>query len=78
MFSSIQLMALALAGAAFASPTSSNIDRRAVVGHDTLNTIPTRVQHGVLGDTIRKFNPRLHIASGCQSYPAVDDYGNTR
>lgn len=69
---------LAFAGMALGAPTSSNLDRRAVVAHDSLNPIATRVQAGVKGDAIKKFNPRLHIASGCQPYTAVDDAGNTR
>lgn len=70
--------ALAYAGAALAAPTSNSIHRRAIVPHDSLNTIPQMVQTGVLGDAIIKFNPRLHIASGCEVYPAVNEAGDIR
>lgn len=70
----IYFAALALAGAALSHP----LEKRAVVAHDSLNPIATRVQSGAAGQAITKFNPKLHIASGCQPYTAVDDAGNTR
>lgn len=54
------------------------LERRAAVAHDSLNPIATRVQTGANGAAITRFNPKLHIASGCQPYTAVDDAGNTR
>lgn len=66
--------ALALAGTALSIP----LEKRDVVAHDSLNPIATRVQSGAAGEAIAKFNPKLHIASGCQPYTAVDDAGNTR
>lgn len=69
-------LALTLASAVLGTPLSLN--RRAVVAHDSLNPIAQRVQSGVNGEAIARFNPALHIASGCQAYTAVDDEGNTR
>lgn len=69
--------ALALVGTGMSAPSSS-LDSRSVVAHDSLNPIKTRVQSGAAGEAITKFNPKLHIASGCQAYTAVDDSGNTR
>lgn len=67
-----------LAGVALGAPSVPALDRRAVVAHDSLNPIATRVQSGPKGAAIERFNPKLHIASGCQPYTAVDDAGNTR
>lgn len=68
---------MALAGVAFGAPLSPALERREVVSHDALNPIATRVQTGTNGAAIERFNPKLHIASGCQPYTAVDDAGNT-
>lgn len=73
---------LALAGAALSAPAPAPapgpaaLRPRATVDHDSLNPIATRVQSGAKGAAIEKFNPKLHIASGCQPYTAVDDAGN--
>ena len=73
------LSALAVASSGvFAAPTPSELDARAVVPHDSLNPIRTRLQGGAIGRSIEKFQPLLHIAHGCQPYTAVDDNGNTR
>lgn len=72
------LSSLALAGTALCAPTTQTLGRRGEVDHDSLDPIATRVQDGPLGAAIEKFNPRLHIASGCQPYTAVDDSGNTK
>lgn len=72
------LSSLALASTALCAPTINALGRREEVDHDSLNPIATRVQSGALGAAIEKFNPRLHIASGCQPYTAVDDSGNTK
>lgn len=72
------LTSLALAGTALCAPATNALRRRDEVDHDSLNPIATRVQDGPLGAAIEKFNPRLHIASGCQPYTAVDDSGNTK
>lgn len=69
---------LALAGVALGAPLSPALEPRASVNHDSLNPIATRVQTGTNGAAITRFNPKLHIASGCQPYTAVDDAGNTR
>lgn len=68
------VLTLTLAGAALGSP----LNRRDVVSHDALSPIAQRVQSGANGEAIARFNPKLHIASGCQAYTAVDDEGNTR
>lgn len=72
------LSSLALVGTALCAPATNALGRRDEVDHDSLNPIATRVQDGPLGAAIEKFNPRLHIASGCQPYTAVDDSGNTK
>ena len=72
------LSSLALAGTALCAPATHALGRRDEVDHDSLNPIATRVQDGPLGAAIERFNPRLHIASGCQPYTAVDDSGNTK
>ncbi|KZM27890.1 uncharacterized protein EKO05_0006737 [Ascochyta rabiei] len=75
-FSTI-VSALAVSTGVFAAPTPSELDARAVVNHDSLNPIHTRVQGGAIGRAIERFQPLLHIAHGCQPYTAVDDAGNT-
>ncbi|KAI3392060.1 hypothetical protein diail_6289 [Diaporthe ilicicola] len=72
------LTSLALASTALCAPTTNSLGRRDEVDHDSLDPIATRIQSGALGAAIEKFNPRLHIASGCQPYTAVDDSGNTK
>jgi len=72
------LSALAVASGVFAAPTPSQLEARAVVAHDSLNPIRTRLQAGAIGRAIERFQPLLHIAHGCQPYTAVDDSGNTR
>lgn len=54
------------------------IQKRAVVNLDTLNPLPEAVQSGTLGELLLKYEPRLYISHGCQSYPAVDEAGNVR
>ncbi|KAM0330483.1 hypothetical protein ACHAQA_003427 [Verticillium albo-atrum] len=63
--------------ASIALAVASPLNLRAVVAHDSLNPIDQRVQTGAIGDAIAKFNPRLHIANGCQPYTAVNDAGDT-
>lgn len=72
------LSALAVASGVLAAPTPPELEARAVVNHDSLNPIRTRLQPGAIGRAIEKFQPLLHIAHGCQPYTAVDDNGNTR
>lgn len=67
-----------MAGCALGAPIEARLETRAVVNHDTLNPIPTRLQGGRIGRAIEIFTPLLHIAHGCQPYTAVDDAGNTR
>lgn len=54
------------------------IQAREVIAHDAVQPFADTVQSGATGDLIKKFEPFLHIAHGCQSYPAVDAEGNTR
>ncbi|KAL1642075.1 hypothetical protein SLS58_005663 [Diplodia intermedia] len=52
------------------------LDTRApTVPHDSLWPMPERVRGGVEGNAIRRYEPFLHIASGCQPYTAVNDRG---
>ncbi|KAK2600675.1 hypothetical protein N8I77_010193 [Diaporthe amygdali] len=67
---------LALAAAAAAAPTEL-LETRAVVAHDSISPVAQRIQTGGLGKIIETFNPLLHIAHGCQPYPAVADNGDT-
>ncbi|KAH8897221.1 necrosis and ethylene-inducing protein [Thozetella sp. PMI_491] len=67
---------LALAVVAAAAPTEL-LQSRAVVAHDSLSPIAERIQSGGLGGIIKTFSPLLHIAHGCQPYPAVNDNGDT-
>ncbi|KAK1497436.1 necrosis- and ethylene-inducing protein [Colletotrichum cuscutae] len=67
---------LALAAAVAAAPTEL-LQSRAVVAHDSISPVAQRIQTGGLGKVIETFNPLLHIAHGCQPYPAVADNGDT-
>ncbi|KAF3004404.1 hypothetical protein E8E13_010211 [Curvularia kusanoi] len=60
----------------FGAPTPDKLETRAVVNHDSLSPIPTRLQGGNIGRAIQMFSPLLHIAHGCQPYTAADDAGN--
>lgn len=62
--------------ASFAS--ASPIQKRAVIGHDEVAVLAENVPNDAIGNAIKKFAPYMHIAHGCQTYPAVDDAGNTR
>lgn len=46
------------------------------VNHDSIN--PVRDTLGPNGDMIRKFQPLLHIAHGCQPYSAVNTRGEVK
>lgn len=70
------------AGAAAAPLTGSEslVTKRAnsdfdVVPHDSIKWIPNNIRSGTEGDAIRRYEPYLHIAHGCQSYPAVSATG---
>lgn len=67
---------------AYAYPLEDLVARllqpRAVINHDAVQPFAETVQAGAIGDAIKKFEPFLHIAHGCQSYPAVDANGDTR
>ncbi|OHE93840.1 necrosis inducing protein [Colletotrichum orchidophilum] len=78
MRSTILLPFLGLMSKAFAAPIDIILNPRAVVAHDSLSPLPTRVQNNGIGKSIVRFNPLLHIAHGCQPYPAVNDAGDTR
>lgn len=49
------LSALVAASGILAAPTSLEIDARAVVNHDSLNPIRTRLQPGAIGRAIERF-----------------------
>lgn len=67
---------------AYAYPFEALVGRvlqsRAVIAHDAVVPFAETVQSGAIGNAIKKFEPFLHIAHGCQSYPAVDAAGDTR
>ncbi|KAF9870607.1 necrosis- and ethylene-inducing protein [Colletotrichum karsti] len=67
---------LALAAAVSSAPTE-RLQSRAVVAHDSIQPVAQRIQTGGNGKLIETFNPLLHIAHGCQPYPAVADNGDT-
>lgn len=50
--------------------------RRAVVNHDSLFPLPEKVEAGANGEAVKKFNPKIRIAHGCEPYPAVADNGD--
>jgi hypothetical protein len=54
------------------------LEKRAVVPHDSIRPFPEMVPNTATGNTFRRFEPYLHIAHGCQSYPAVAANGDTR
>lgn len=79
---SLFTLALALAikatsAAPLESSAASILEARDVIAHDAVTPFPETVQQGGFADVINKFKPFLHIAHGCQSYPAVDADGNT-
>lgn len=77
MRASTLFSSLAMTVGAFGAPiVDSALETRAVVNHDSLNPVPTRL--GPNGRVIEMFAPLLHVAHGCQPYTAVDDAGNTR
>ena len=46
-----------------------------VVPHSSIRFIPESYRGGAEGNAIRRYEPYLHIAHGCQSYPAVSSTG---
>ncbi|KAK1997666.1 necrosis inducing protein [Colletotrichum falcatum] len=76
MFVGKLLPLLGLLPVACATPIDGLLDRRGVVGHSSLSPLAQRVMSNANGQAIARFNPRLHIASGCQPYTAVDEAGN--
>lgn len=76
---SLLFLAASAAAAPLAKPESL-LTRRAnsdfdVVPHDSIKWIPNSIRTGTEGDAIRRYEPYLHIAHGCQSYPAVSATG---
>ena len=70
---------LAAAAAVKGAPIEENtIEARAVVPHDSINPWPENVPNNALGNTLKRFEPFIHVAHGCQPYSAVDGNGNTR
>ncbi|KAF4120921.1 necrosis and ethylene inducing peptide [Geosmithia morbida] len=70
-------LAIKATSAAPVETSPSSLQARDVINHDAVATFPETVQAGGFADVIQKFKPFLHIAHGCQSYPAVDADGNT-
>ncbi|KAB8261877.1 necrosis inducing protein [Aspergillus pseudonomiae] len=66
---------LAILAAALAVQ-GSPMEKRKVVNHDSITPFPETVPDTPTGNTYKKFEPYLHIAHGCQSYPAVADNGD--
>lgn len=64
--------------AAAVAVQGSPLDKRAVVNHDSITPFPETVPNTATGNTYKKFEPYLHIAHGCQSYPAVAANGDVR
>ncbi|KAG4414082.1 hypothetical protein IFR04_012783 [Cadophora malorum] len=69
------LSLLAAAAGINASPVS--LQPRAVVSHDSLWPMAESLPTGAIGDAIRRFEPYLHIAHGCQVMTAVNENGDT-
>ncbi|KAI8818801.1 necrosis and ethylene-inducing protein and ethylene inducing peptide [Fimicolochytrium jonesii] len=68
MLTTTILSVIAFAGAALAAPAWGP---PGTVPHNSINPVPDTL--GGNGVTIRKFQPLLHIAHGCQPYPAVNN-----
>ncbi|KAE8159773.1 necrosis inducing protein [Aspergillus tamarii] len=66
---------LAILAAAIAVQ-GSPMEKRAVVNHDSITPFPETVPNTATGNAYKKFEPYLHIAHGCQSYPAVAANGD--
>ncbi|PYH90711.1 NPP1 domain protein [Aspergillus ellipticus CBS 707.79] len=60
-----------------AAVQASPLSKRGVVPHDSISPFAETVPNNAVGDTFKKFEPYLHIAHGCQSYPAVAANGDT-
>ena len=78
--STLLFLVAGAAAAPFADVESNVIGKRAnsdfqQVPHNSIKYIPENVRAGVEGNAIRRYEPYLHIASGCQSYPAVSITG---
>jgi len=59
-----------------ASPVA--LEPRNVVNHDSLWPMQESLPSGAIGNAIRRFEPYLHIAHGCQVMTAVAANGDTR
>ncbi|KAI9052946.1 hypothetical protein LZ554_003218 [Drepanopeziza brunnea f. sp. 'monogermtubi'] len=66
---------LALAFAVVASPIAE-LNKRSVLAHDAVVSLPETVPIGPLGDLYRRYQPILMVAGGCVPFPAVDADGN--
>lgn len=69
---------LTLLALATATVQGSPVQKRAVVPHDSIAPFGETVPNSATGNTYKTFEPYLHIAHGCQSYPAVAANGDTR
>ncbi|KAH8427906.1 NPP1 family protein [Aspergillus melleus] len=68
---------LTILALATATVQGSPVQKRAVVPHDSIAPFPETVPNDATGNAYKKFEPFLHIAHGCQSYPAVAANGDT-
>lgn len=75
MFSQTVLLPLLAAATCVSSKLFA---RRDEVPHDSIDPFPETVSDDAIGETMKRFEPFLNVADGCQSYPAVDADGNTR
>jgi hypothetical protein len=78
----ISLFAISSCAVAAPSPASNatfgELDKRAtIINHDDPSLFPMaqKVRAGVEGNAMLRYEPFLHIASGCQSYTAVNSQG---
>ncbi|TGO25517.1 hypothetical protein BPAE_0078g00160 [Botrytis paeoniae] len=78
-FSNAKILSILAAAAAVkgAPIEESTIQARATVPHDSINPWGENVPGNAVGNTLKRFEPFIRIAHGCQPYSAVDGNGNT-
>lgn len=74
----LQAIVSILAAVATVNATPLALNSRAVIAHDAVVPIAESVPNTAVGNAVRKFEPYLHIAHGCQVYTAVNANGDTR
>ncbi|KAF2218213.1 necrosis inducing protein-domain-containing protein [Elsinoe ampelina] len=67
------LLTLLTATSALATP----LEKRAVINHDAVVSIPQTVPDTALGQLYLRYKPFLQVQNGCVPFPAVDLAGNT-